>query len=47
MCNIHTSSSDAHPSPKRMIAQRFVAKTAAKAKSEMEPELIKVSLARY
>jgi len=38
MCNIHTSSTDAHARPKRMIAQRFVAKTAAKAKPKLEPD---------
>jgi hypothetical protein len=37
MCNIRTSSTDVDLSPKRMIAQCFVAKTAEKAKPKMEP----------
>jgi hypothetical protein len=37
MCNIRTSSTDVDLSPKRMIAHRFVAKTAEKAKPKMEP----------
>jgi hypothetical protein len=40
MCNIRTSSTDADPSPKRMIAQRYVAKTVAKAKPKLEPHAL-------